>query len=105
KNQRLCEVLARHDATFAALEAVAFPALIAALFVTSGFGAGASAGACMLINIAYSRWFKARSVIDVLVVGAWGAAFAAIADTTMRYLLAIGLMTAISHVFQALLDQ
>ena len=105
KDRRLSALLSRYDLAFAVLHGVALPALTAALWLVCGARAGASAAGCMLVNVAYSRWFKGIPLIDVLVVGTWGAAFAAIIDASIGRVVVVWLMTAISHVFQARLDR
>lgn len=57
------------------------------------------------LNLAYSLGLKRVPVLDTVWVGAWGAAFAAIAISDLLLLAAVGAMTGISHLFQVYADR
>lgn len=59
-----------------------------------------------LVNVIYSNKLKSTPVLDILIVGLWGALFVALVPgITFSLGLTAGLMTVIAHVFQILDDK
>jgi hypothetical protein len=86
-----------------ALESVGAFLLALALL---GPSSGIAAATVLLVNVAYSTVLKGRAVVDVLFVGVWGAASAAVPGHVPGTLLAlVGIMTSICHVFQITRDR
>lgn len=104
KSRRLVLLLLRNARWFY-LEFVAEQAVM--IYVAYRFVGAASVGALLcvvLINAAYSTHLKGLPLLDVLSVGFWGASYAAIPETRWRICLLVGLLTAISHIYQMSLD-
>ena len=79
--------------------------LIATVF-TYGFNLASVMAAIFVINIAYSLKIKGTPVVDVLWVGVWGAAIAGLAGLEQPWetYTIVGIMTAISHIYQVRID-
>ena len=63
------------------------------------------AAALFAVNALYSHLLKGQPILDLLVVGAWGGLYAALAAPPWRIALAVGLMTSVMHVFPTLVDR
>jgi 4-hydroxybenzoate polyprenyltransferase len=61
--------------------------------------------AVLVVNLIYSFALKGVPVVDVVWCGLWGAAYAAIVTAAPMPLAAVGLMTAVCHLYQALDDR
>jgi 4-hydroxybenzoate polyprenyltransferase len=59
----------------------------------------------LAVNAIYSGWLKAMPIADLMIVGFWGALYAAIVPAPWQVYLFIGAMTAIMHIFQIQQDR
>ena len=75
-------------------------ALVAAAALGIGSAAALAVAAMLGINVAYSWLLKGIPILDLVVVGLWGAAFVAIVGAPGWLCVTVGLMTAIMHLFQ-----
>lgn len=100
KNPALVAALLAWRRPFGFALAALHGALIAAAAGVSGV-AGAAAVLSMLgINAVYSLWLKRVPVVDLVVVGLWGAAFVAIVAAPLWLCATVGAMTSLMHLFQ-----
>lgn len=58
-----------------------------------------------LINVAYSLLCKKVPLLDVATVGLWGGAFASIVTDEPAWIVMVGAMTAVCHIYQASEDR
>ncbi len=58
-----------------------------------------------LINFFYSNLFKGIPLLDVIIVGMWGAVYVIIPTINWYLFFAAGIMTAIAHVYQVITDK
>jgi 4-hydroxybenzoate polyprenyltransferase len=79
-------------------------ALVRALVTHGPMPTLAHAGV-MVVNVVYSCALKGVPVVDVAWVWLWGALYAAVVGGPVPFLVVVGLMTAICHLFQALEDR
>jgi len=100
KNQQLVEELIEFRRPFFAWLCVLQVGIVAMAFALLGSPAAIAATAMIAINFSYSWWLKGVPFLDVVIVCAWGASFAAIVTPPWSLCLAVGLMTGIMHVFQ-----
>jgi 4-hydroxybenzoate polyprenyltransferase len=100
KNQQLVEELIELRRPFFAWLCVLQIGVVAMAFALLGSHAAIAATAMIGINFSYSWWLKGVPFVDVVIVCAWGASFAAIVTPPWSLCLAVGLMTGIMHVFQ-----
>lgn len=61
--------------------------------------------AVFVVNMLYSLWAKGVPLVDILLVGAWGATYSALASPPWRICLLVGVMTSVTHIFQILSDR
>lgn len=101
KDQELASLLHRHRSRFAVALVVLHLLLV---LVGSRLGVGLVTLAVLSVNALYSFALKGVPIVDVVMVGVWGAAYAALVEPG-GVLLAVGAMTAASHVFQAMGDR
>lgn len=105
KNQHLVEVLVARRRTVAACLALLHLGTPVAIWALLGPTHAVAAGAVLLVNGLYSLALKGVPFLDVLWVGVWGGAFAAVvvphAWTTIGVIAA---MTAVSHAYQVYAD-
>jgi len=94
------EPLLRRPGTFFAISLVMHFAVCVAAWRLLGPWAAACAGSLLVLNPLYSSIAKRLPGVDVVVVGAMGAAVVGVATSTPGLLLVAGAMTAISHAFQ-----
>jgi 4-hydroxybenzoate polyprenyltransferase len=82
-------------------------AMVVVALVALGSASALAVAAVLGINVIYSHWFKRMVVLDVLWVGLCGATYIMTPGIPLDVgiLLLIGLMTAVSHVFQTLGDR
>lgn len=83
--------------------------------VTTGLAIGAAAWfdtraavavvAVSLINVAYSLVCKRVPLLDVAWVGLWGAAYASIVTEAPAWMIAVGAMTSVCHIYQIVEDR
>ncbi|MCX8072306.1 MAG: UbiA family prenyltransferase [Candidatus Binatia bacterium] len=96
--------LAQRTATAAAL--VGLHLLCALLALTAG---GTSlllaVVALFAVNVSYSLVLKGVPVVDVIWCGIWGATYTAMIGTGSEILVLVGIMTAVCHVYQTLVDR
>ena len=100
KNQRLVDGLIRHHTGFGAWLAFVHVALVVWAALALGTAAAAGVLALLCVNTAYSYTLKGVPLVDLVVVGVWGAAFAAIVSSEALWWAAVGAMTSIMHLFQ-----
>lgn len=100
KNQRLVEAMLEWRRPFLIWLGALHAALVALAFAALGARAAIAAATMLGINFLYSWWGKGKPLLDLLVVGAWGASYAAIAASDARLCAIVGLMTAMMHLFQ-----
>jgi 4-hydroxybenzoate polyprenyltransferase len=104
KDHALARDLSTYRASFAALLSAGHALAIAAAFAFAGARCGTATIAVFAVNALYSRFFKGIPILDVVVVGLWGAAYAAIV-APLPLVVPVGAMTAACHVFQATGDR
>jgi 4-hydroxybenzoate polyprenyltransferase len=85
-------------------------AFLASWLLMSGFAVVASALvdaraavwvlAVSLINVAYSLFCKKVPLLDVVWVGVWGGAYASIVTDAAAWVVMVGAMTAVCHIYQ-----
>lgn len=78
-------------------------ALVAATWLDARAGLGV--GAVALINVAYSLFCKKVPMLDLVWVSLWGAAYASIVTGTVVWIVMVGTMTAVCHIYQASEDR
>lgn len=100
KNKGLVEAMLEWRRSFLAWLVVLHVGLVALAFAALGARAALAVATMLSINFLYSWWGKGKPLLDLLVVGAWGASYAAIAASDARLCAVVGLMTAMMHVFQ-----
>ena len=94
------EPLVRHPRRFFAVAVAIHAAACVATWLVLGAWPAACAVALFLLNPFYSGVAKRLPGLDVVVVGAMGAAVVGIGTATRELLVIAGTMTAISHAFQ-----
>jgi len=105
KNQRLVVSMLRHrGGVFALLlvQHLMYPLVAGLLF---GVVVGCAVAAVFGANILYSWWLKTIPVVDVFWVGIWGGLFASITVPPFILCVLVGVMAAISHLFQVMADR
>lgn len=105
KGVRLATLLVTHEVFFRRASTAAALVLTLVMGLTVDGRTASSAVAVMALNSAYSRWLKSVPIVDVVTVGIWGGLFAGLVTRRVGLLVGVALMTAISHVFQTLLDR
>jgi 4-hydroxybenzoate polyprenyltransferase len=106
KDQALVRFYVEHRTSFLGLVALESVGAFLAALALLGPSSGIAVAAVLIVNLAYSTVLKGRAVVDVLVVGVWGAAAAAVPGHVPASLLAlVGIMTSICHVFQITRDR
>lgn len=100
KNQRLVEALVQSQRAFGLWLIALHAALVSAAWLWLGRPSALAVVVMLAVNAAYSQWLKGMPVVDVIIVGVWGAAYTAIVPASWRVYLFIGVMTALMHVFQ-----
>lgn len=103
-NEQRLALLARPHFFLAAALAAQVAAAAAAWWLL-GAVAGAAAASLLLLNPFYSAVAKRVPGLDVVVVGAMGAALVALATAAPALLLLAAAMTGISHAFQTSVDR
>ena len=104
KNRALAEWYARDRSLFLALWVLMSAAAVAAgawLEPRVAFWVAAVS----LINVAYSLRCKKIPVVDIVSVGLWGAAYASIAIGVTAWVVLVGAMTAVCHIYQTSEDR
>lgn len=104
KDRALASLLLRHRRPLFALMIAEHVAAVVAASCLVNRSCAVAAAATLATNAIYSRLFKGVPVVDVVVVGVWGFAFAAMVAPVLACV-AVGAMTSISHVFQAMGDR
>ena len=100
KNQQLVETLVELRRPFLAWLVGLQVGLTVLAFAVLGAEVGCAVAAIFAVNVCYSWWLKGVPVADLLIVWAWGASYVAIVGPPWSVCVAVGLMTAIMHVFQ-----
>ena len=100
KNKRLVEAMLEYRRPFLVWLCALHAGLVALAFAALDARAALAVATMLGINFLYSWWGKGKPLLDLLVVGAWGASYAAIAASDARLCTIVGLMTAMMHVFQ-----
>ncbi len=103
KDRDLARTLVTHRRPFGVVLLVLHLAAIGVAFAL-GPTVAALTTAVLAANGAYTAIFKGIPVIDVALVGVWGALFASLVGPC-SVVVAVGAMTAVSHVFQAMGDR
>ncbi|MEE8606057.1 MAG: UbiA family prenyltransferase [Nitrospiraceae bacterium] len=104
KNQRLVSAFLQHNHTFYFyIAAVKLGLVLLAYFLVDAWTAAAVLSV-VVINLIYSLWLKGVPIVDILMVGAWGSAYSAVASPAWRICLLVGIMTSVTHIFQILSD-
>jgi 4-hydroxybenzoate polyprenyltransferase len=100
KNKRLVEAMLEWRRPFLGWLGAVHVGLVAFAFVALGARSALAVAIMLGINFLYSWWGKGKPMLDLVVVGAWGASYAAIVASDARLCASVGLMTAMMHVFQ-----
>lgn len=103
KDQALARDLSAHRGTFLAMLLLGHAAAIASALCFGPQVALITAGV-FAANVAYTALFKGIPVVDVALVGLWGALYTSLVGPS-SVVIAVGAMTAASHVFQAMGDR
>jgi 4-hydroxybenzoate polyprenyltransferase len=104
KDQLLASDLHTHRTLFARALGIGHVASVGWAFALLGWRCGLVTAGVLAVNAVYSFWLKGLPILDVIIVGLWGALFAALVGP-VRVVLPVGVMTAASHVFQAMGDR
>jgi 4-hydroxybenzoate polyprenyltransferase len=107
KDMALVRLLILHRAAIVRLLLVLSVAMVGVAQVTLGTASAVAVAAVLGINVVYSHYFKRMVVVDVLWVGLCGATYILTPGIPLDVgiVLLVGLMTAVSHVFQTLGDR
>ena len=105
KNQRLVEAMIEWRGPFGAWLALLHVGLVGLAFVTLGPSSALAVAVMLGVNSLYSWWGKGRPGVDLVLVGVWGASYAAVVVSDAGLCLSVGLMTAMMHVFQMQQDR
>lgn len=107
KDRELVQLLILHRARIVRLLIGLSIAIVAFALVALGTLSAAASAAALGINVVYSHFFKHMVVIDVVWVGLCGATYILTPGIPLdvAIVLLVGLMTAVSHVFQTLGDR
>ncbi|MDJ0786998.1 MAG: UbiA family prenyltransferase [Myxococcota bacterium] len=105
KNQQLVEALARFRRPFGIWLGILHLGLPLLALAWLGGHASLAVLAMLGVNSLYSFWLKGLPIADLLIVGVWGAFYAAIVPAPWRIYVFIGAMTAIMHIFQIQQDR
>ena len=105
KNQRLVEALVRYRRPFLVWLCILHLGLPLLAWLWLGAEAAFPVAAMLAVNALYSGWLKGIPIADLLIVGVWGAAYAAIIPAPWRLYVFVGAMTAIMHIFQIQQDR
>lgn len=105
KDRRLTLLLLEHAPRFYRAVAVQKIAIISVAALFAPAPAAWAVVGVFIVNTLYSVRFKSVPVVDVFWVGVWGFAYAAIASPSRRMCMLVGLLTAISHIFQMRSDR
>jgi 4-hydroxybenzoate polyprenyltransferase len=107
KDPELVHLLILHRPRIVRILLLLFVVMAGVALVTLGGASAAAVTAVLGINVVYSHFFKRIVVFDVLWVGLCGATYILTPGISLdvHIVLLVGLMTAMSHVFQTLGDR
>lgn len=106
KDQHFVRELIDHPSLFIITHCALTISLVVFAYLFFGWAKPAIMIVLLLVNIGYSKLFKATPILDIIAVSVWGGLFIMLVDPVDADLaITAGLMTGIAHIYQILTDQ